>query len=614
MCGIPLVQVKGNTTILAGFHFGGAMKSSDATCAATSFLRSQIESAICALRQNRVLAPLAVEGDIQPFDIDGVEPIFGLPDSRSFLNWQAGNIDYAGTIKNMQFFSTSPKMSFLPTAPFADKLGVPTKDANGDYLWGIPDFRDHPDENSPMGYYSPYHKWAEKAFQSSPVMHVKRVEAAVENFWEKISKANVKWEARPLDITSVCAGDSEVATLYKMNAKASMGFGWKGKKSDHMYPISTEQAPDGRMLNDDVLGHVMEVLNIYSKGVTACPMAKGSLKVEARPRQEDGTIKPPRVFCATPISDVVIGRMFLAPLTNLMRQDVKAFECAVGINPTSKDWGKLRKLFEELDVLLQVFGADISGFDTRMLLSIKQGAMTIILRMADMCGYTKDEQLILRAYLTDRLWPHIVIKNDILVCKNVQISGQVATAEFNSLCLSIIYRLVFDLLKEAHDPTANFNELVALIVYGDDSKAGPKPKWFTQKNFCMGCGYFGIKATTASKSTEFGSFVPFDGEEFLHRTWRWDEEYKVFCAPLALESMARSLVLNNTSPIGVEMQALESARSINYELAQHGREVFEEKMVALREILDAANLTEMLLTSPFKSYDEIMEGCYGSPP
>lgn len=614
MCGIPLVQVKGSVTVLAGFHFGGASKDGDATCAATSFVRPQIESAIAKLRQNRTLAPLASEGEVQPFDLDGIDPEFGLPGPRSFLNWQRGNIGYAGTVKNMQFFSTSPKMTFLPTAPYADMLGVPTKNADGEYLWGVPDFRAHPDEKSPMGYYSPYHKWAEKAFQSSPVMHVERVEKAVENFWEKISDANIKWEARPLDITSVCAGDSEVASLHKMNAKASMGFGWKGKKSDHMYPISTDQAPDGRMLDDDVLGHVMEVLKIYSSGETACPMAKGSLKVEARPRQEDGSIKPPRVFCATPISDVVIGRMFLLPLTNLMREDLKSFECAVGINATSKDWGKFRKIFEDLGVLLQCFGADISGFDTRMLLSIKHGAMTIIIRMAEKCGWSEDELTILRAYLTDRLWPHIIIENDILVCKNIQISGQVATAEFNSLCLSIIYRLVFDLIKESYNPTANFNKEVALGVYGDDSKAGPRLKWFDQKNFCQGCSYFGIKATTASKSTEFGSFVPFDGEEFLHRTWRWDEEYQVYCAPLALESMARSLVLNNTSQIGEKMQALESARSINYELAQHGREVFEEKMVALKKILESADLLDLLLSSPFKSYDEIMESCYGSPP
>jgi hypothetical protein len=77
--------------------------------------------------------------------------------------------------------------------------------------------------------------------------------------------------------------------------------------------------------------------------------------------------------------------------------------------------------------------------------------------------------------------------------------------------------------------------------------------------------------------------------------------------------MARSLVLNNTSQIGTDMQAFESARSINYELAQHGREIFETKMEALRNILTECGLAENLILAPFKSYDEIMIGCYGSP-
>lgn len=611
MCGVPLVQDKGNVTVLVGIHAGGSSTASDAQCAATSFFRPELEGAINSLRQNRRLMPLAAEGSIFPFTIEGKEAIIGLPDSRSFLNWQKGNIGFEGTVKNLTYHRPKPKMSFLPTAPFADRLGVPTRDTEGRYLWGVPDFSEHPSEKEDIGYYSPYHKWASKAFQSSPVMHITRVESAVDELWRKYSSANIDWETKPLDILSVCAGDNLVQALHKMNAKASMGFGFKGKKHEFMDQISTEQAPDGKILNDEVLGHVLEVINIYAAGETARPVSKASLKVEARPRQEGGDIKPPRVFCATPISDVVIGRMFLLPLTNLLRQDVSTFECCVGISATSHDWGKIRQGFAKLGVLDSVFGADISGFDTRMLLSVKHGASTIIMRMAAKAGYSERAQTILRAYLTDRLWPLIMVKNDIIECKSVQVSGQVATAEFNSICLSIIYRMVYDLLKEKFAPQENFNENVALAVYGDDSKAGSKSPWFTQETFCRGCLFYGIKATTASKSLDYVDFVPFNGEEFLHRTWRWDDEYKAWCAPLALDSMARSLVLNNTSQIGVQMQAFESARSINYELAQHGREVFEEKMIALKSILKDAELDQYLTQSPFKSYDEIMESCYG---
>jgi hypothetical protein len=151
---------------------------------------------------------------------------------------------------------------------------------------------------------------------------------------------------------------------------------------------------------------------------------------------------------------------------------------------------------------------------------------------------------------------------------------------------------------------------VQLITYGDDSKAGSKVPWFNQETFCNGCNYFGIVATTASKSQDFEQFVPFDDEEFLHRTWRWDEEYQVWCAPLAFDSMVRSLVLNTTSPIGPDAQAFEASHSINFELAQHGREVFEEKMERLHQILQDSGLITKCGEPRYKSFDEIMSMCY----
>jgi hypothetical protein len=610
LCGAPICFTIGAGTFLYGFHCAGAQ---DDRCMAVAFTRKDIQRGMDTLKPQRKLAPLVPEGEIKYFDVSGSPPLLGTPDSKSFLNWQSGFVDYVGTVKNLTYTRPRPNMYYLPTAEFAENFGVDTKNSDGNYKWGIPVFKEFPDATEDLGYYSPYHKWASKSFQSSDYCDYEAVTSAMEEFWENIENADVDWDVRPMDIDSVCAGDNQVHTVRSMNAKTSMGFGFKGKKSDYMYENCTDQAPDGKMLSDDILSSVMEDIKTYASGKTVCPISKASLKVEARVRQPSGDefkTKQPRVFCATPISDVVIGRMFLLPLLDIMKQDRKHFECAVGLNAMSPQWGTLRDIFEEKDVINKTFGTDISGFDTRMPLLVKHAAMTILIRMAIKCGWSSEEIAIITGYLTDGLYPYVLVKNDILLMPNIIISGRVGTAEFNSLCLSIIYRMVWNKLRVKIQPDLKFNDNVALITYGDDSKAGSLADWFNQRNFCLGCAYFGIHATTVSKSEDFEQFVPFDGEEFLHRIWRWDEEYQVWCAPLAFDSMVRSLVLNNTSPIGPDVQCFEAAHSINFELAQHGREVFNEKMPKLYGILLDAGIIGRVGEPTFKSFEEIMERCY----
>jgi hypothetical protein len=78
--------------------------------------------------------------------------------------------------------------------------------------------------------------------------------------------------------------------------------------------------------------------------------------------------------------------------------------------------------------------------------------------------------------------------------------------------------------------------------------------------------------------------------------------------------MVRSLVLNTASDIGPDAQAFEAAHSINFELAQHGRKVFEDKMSRLNTILTDSGLIAKCGAPRFKSFDEIMDMCYKYPP
>jgi hypothetical protein len=156
----------------------------------------------------------------------------------------------------------------------------------------------------------------------------------------------------------------------------------------------------------------------------------------------------------------------------------------------------------------------------------------------------------------------------------------------------------------------SFEKLIILMTYGDDAKSGSKVDWFTQKTFIRSARWLGVHATPANKSADAIDFSHFDGEEFLHRTWRYDEEWGVWCAPLCLDSVARSLTINVKSGMGVVLQTALSAQSANLEFAMHGRRTFEKLMGELRILLVESGVP--CLT--FKSYNEVMTNFYGEKP
>ncbi len=609
MCGVPLVLRVGDGYQFVGIHTAGSNDSDEAL--STSFPLGPLKVRLEEFCAGRVLSSLVPEGRVTLFSVNGNDPIVGSPDRTSFLHWQAGHAGYCGTIKNLGYHSTRPKMSYMPTAEFVEPvLGFINTDEHG-YLWGVPDYKEHPSEVEPLGYYSPYHKWAEKALQSDDYCDEQYVYKALESFWTRISNApGIDWSVSPLDMTSVVSGDNRVRSIRKINLKASMGFGNSGVKADHVYDMYSDQAPDGKMFTDEVLNEYLYAVDTYLSNETYRPINKGSLKVEARPTS-DGVVKYPRVFCATSTVDVLVGRTYLQPLLEIVKSHSSVFESAVGVNTMSRQWGAIRQRFVDAGVLTRSFGADISGFDTRMPALVKQAVMTLILRMADLAKYSDADKTVLRGYLTDCIFPLILMKNDLLEMPNINVSGRVGTAEFNSLCLSIIYRMVFYYLSANQPGDDSFEDVITLITYGDDSKAGSKVDYFTQETFSRGCRYFGIVATTAAKTDDFVDFVDFDGEEFLHRTWRWDEEYAVWCAPLDVKSMARSLTLNNTSQIGVDLQTRSATESINWELAQHGRPFFDSHMARLRQLMEVSGVSDRVGMPTYKDFDTIMTACYG---
>lgn len=605
LCGTPIIATIGNCSAFVGIHCAGSQSDPMGACGDGISLAELGEKLDLFIRDSTI-EPIANQGSMRRFEVDGEIPIVGKPSSKSIINWRGGNVDYLGTIKNLKYSKIRPKMNFLPTSDKLEEITLlRNKHPSGEFMWQIPDFSEHPSDLEPHGFYSPYHKFADKAFTSGLGLDFDLLTLVLEDYKSDYSPVK-RHRISPLDFDSVVSGDSLNRSIRSMNLKASMGFGFDGCKIDYTHHHPIPQAPDGHDFNDDVWSEVNECLQIYLKGETVNPINKASLKVEPRPTHFVGdavVTKQPRVFCATPNADVLIGRAFLLPIMEYIKSELSTFGCCVGINATSEDWGKIRSLFS--DRLQKTFGADISGFDTRMPLQVKVIANSIIIDLAKQLGYNQNSITVLRGYLTDTLEPVVLMKDDLYRMPNLIVSGRVCTAEYNSLCLTIIYRYMFYYMRGSYEK-GEFSKNISLVVYGDDSKCGSDVPWFNQQSFADACNVFGIKVTPPDKSDNFGRFFDFDDVEFLHRLWRYDRDHKNWCAPLSMSSMARSLTLNNVSTIGPTMQAYEACHSINFELAQHGREVFDLYMPGITKLVNSLNCG-----SPrFKTYDEIISSCY----
>lgn len=365
------------------------------------------------------------------------------------------------------------------------------------------------------------------------------------------------------------------------------------------------------MFDSTVLGAVLDRLEVYSNGMMARPINLASLKVEARPVEfQHGKYrtKKPRVFCATQVIDVIIGRMVLVPLLEVLKTKLEVFEIAVGINACSHEWGDIVKWFvKDYDMC---FANDFKGFDTDQKILVKKAVHTILIRIAKSLDWNQKSITILNSYLSDKVYPILLVGDDLLEMPNIGVSGAVGTAELNTLCLSIMFRMGYIICARHENKPINFDEDVRLIGYGDDSYTNSSVEWFNQTSFIQACAEFGVNVTPSDKAAEAGKFSSFGTEEFLHRTWRFDEEVQVWMAPLAEDSLARSLTLNNISAVlGVETQNLSALQSVNWEMAQYGREAFLRFRRALPQLIEASGLADFGQPK-FHDFDEIIERCY----
>jgi hypothetical protein len=235
----------------------------------------------------------------------------------------------------------------------------------------------------------------------------------------------------------------------------------------------------------------------------------GSLKTEVidAAKAEKGKC---RLYNAGSAPFNLLVKMYLGPLAAVIHErSLRHTSCAVGtpFGTTEKDRflvDQFRKNFGS-----KCFDGDLRWFDGSHYWYVVQIMLECLLGY-----YHHSHHDILRKIIYNIYHPHVAIGTIIYLLKNCMPSGSFLTAEFNSIYLEIMIRLVLKSLNALQD-------LTFLCTYGDDFVLFLKAEsHVTGSMFAQAMRDHGLHLTTTSKSEDYPDSIPFTELSFCKRVFK----------------------------------------------------------------------------------------------
>lgn len=256
----------------------------------------------------------------------------------------------------------------------------------------------------------------------------------------------------------------------RINLSTSAGLGLMGTKRNNVDVIDEDKYLV--LPNDAVMDHIEKIIRRWNVGELGFTVANAPLKDEPIKRSKVFKGKV-RVFNAMSFSLTVIMRILLGPLFNYMREHPFEFETCIGINCCSDEWKTLYTKFKKFGDDSHYLDTDYASFDSSLTFITLLGPY--IMRILDNPAYNSvceifDNKLTYLQWiqcLFDEIhFSPVVMRGDVVVFPGYMLSGLYGTAELNSMCESIIHRMIYYCCV---DPKKDFDDNVVLFNYGDDN-------------------------------------------------------------------------------------------------------------------------------------------------
>lgn len=595
-CGLPIVARRDSGSCIVGVHSAGTSGSGD--CYGVVVLRGALREAMSKLCSS---SPFQILSEAEC--VQGAMPHFKSPVRYEDL----GPITYYGSVSqpNMNQRSKLSRTIFSKHLAhlFFDKLG---------YQRLI--YYEKPLMQPVMRkgvFMSPYNYNLRKICVSKKSLSrgrlLKSIDIVYDQLFNNLSKRDIP-KLTPLTLEVAMNGMNTDAWLRAVNFNKAAGFGTPGPKSAHCYRTENRGPWDFHSItNEELTREILKIIDCYRRGQNYGPVFKAQLKDEPRDRDKVAIGKT-RIFYSTPFAFLIVQRMFLAPLYTLMVQFSRDFYTGLGVD-MHRDAHDLYDFLTSFSD--DIFEGDYGGYDQSMPFEIGMGANAIILKLLSELGYSDEQLLITRGLLSDNLFPRVEMLGELFQIPGLQPSGKYATAEDNSLRNLLI--MVYMWLSFPESEGKSFFDHVRPLVYGDDVIAAVKDAdFFNAISYSETCEELtNLVFTSSSKGNIEHPYLSPSEMSFLKRTFVYYEPLGRIVAPLALDSIYKTLEWMSPSEINIESHHEMLVNSSLRELFFH---MERKKYGEVREVLGEI-LAEEFPESKFDliSYDQILDSLFICP-
>lgn len=415
------------------------------------------------------------------------------------------------------------------------------------------------------------------------------------------------------DVDVAVNGCDGIAFVDRLVRKTSAGHPWNRSKSRFLIQGGSRNShQDYCELSPEILERVEDIHERYLRGEQVSPVFTCHLKDEpvSQAKRDKGKT---RVFSGSPLDWNVVVRMYFLALVRIMQRNRFSFECGPGINACSPEWTNLyRYLCQFGDD--KIIAGDYKAFDKRMPAEAILAAFSVLIRLAEAAGASEEAIRVMRCVSYDTAFPMTNFNGTLVQFFGSNPSGHPLTVIINSLVNSLYLRYCY---ARCGGSLEDFSADVAAMTYGDDNIMGSRVSWFNHTAIQQHLGSIGITYTMADKEAESVPFISINEANFLKRSWRWEERYGMFCAPLAESSIQKSLTTwVRSKSISPEEQAAATLDSACREFWHFGKDRFDVERAFFQEVVDSSVLQHFRVTLP--SHEDclwsFLNGSFQTPP
>jgi hypothetical protein len=320
-----------------------------------------------------------------------------------------------------------------------------------------------------------------------------------------------------------------------------------------------------------------------------------------------------RAFTGAPLDWSIVVRKYLLSFIRLMQNNRFIFEAAPGTIAQSLEWQKIREFLTKHGEDRMIAG-DYASFDKSMPPCIILASYKVIYNICKEAGYSDDDLKVVWGIAEDTAYPLVDFNGDLIEFFGSNPSGHPLTVIVNSLANSLYMRYCYSVLSPDNS-CEDFQKNVSLMTYGDDNVMGVSDKtpWFNHTAIQNTLHDVGIKYTMADKEAISIPYINISQVSFLKRTWRYDNDMKVYLAPLDHESIEKMLLITvKSKTISPEAQATAIVSSAMNEYFFYGKKTFNEKRDLLMNVIEKCDLQFYVTPSTFPTWEELSENFWNN--